>query len=58
MIVQQQMKQRVEEQQSTKILADDLKKKNQLIMIKDAEIESLKKNAKDMKEVIDQNDVG
>jgi hypothetical protein len=39
------------------VLLDDLKKKNQMLMVKDAEIESLKKYVKELKETIDNNDM-
>jgi hypothetical protein len=43
-------------QEQAKTLVDELKKKNQLVMVKDAEIDSLKNLIKELRATIDQND--
>lgn len=42
--------------ESTKVVMEELKKKNQLILVKDSEIDSLKKMLRELKATIEQND--
>ena len=48
-----QIKSNSEEASSLKLIQDDLKKKNQLVMIKDAEIDSLKATLKDLRSTLE-----
>ena len=43
-------------EESTRTFVDELKKKTQILMVKEAEIDSLKRVNKELRETIEQND--